>query len=88
MLVCLPGTGNTATSTPSYFSMTRLEREIVRNCRENVTEPSHISPHNEAEQVTKVVIGLHIFDLGENVDSEAISLTSLPVATVQIISTG
>ena len=46
-----------------------------------------ILPHYEAEQVAKVVIGLHIFDLGENVDAEAVRLTSLSVATVQIVST-
>ena len=45
------------------------------------------SPHYEAEQITEVVIGLDIFDLGENVHSEAISLASLPVATVQIVPT-
>ena len=61
-----------------------------RNCKKLLGKYyGAISPHNKAEQVlgTKVVVGLDVFDLGEDVDGEAIRLTSLSVATVQVVST-
>ena len=60
----LPGTGKTASSSLSYFSITRLEIEIVRNRWENITEPSHLTIKLSRFWVPKLSLDLTSLILG------------------------